>query len=186
MLTMRRSGLVGLVLLSVVAACSSSETRRESAKASGAASGTSVVSSATDESGRTENATPDAPGTRSGEASSGARPTPVAPGSVAPRDVHADRERVIEQAADEDRPSGGAEARIEPDQPVYKPGAGVLPRYSVRTIDKKDGGPEPDSGIMKFVPGSKIDLPPPAAKPPEKIDGKDEPGQSILVPREVK
>jgi hypothetical protein len=185
---MSRKGLLALVLLSVAAACSSSETRRESAKTSGGASGTSVVTSASesDESRRTENATPDAPGTRSGEASSGVKPTPVAPGSVVPRDVHADRERVIEQAADEDRPSGGAEARIEPDQPVYKPGAGVLPRYSVRTIDKKDSGPEPDSGIMKYVPGSKIDLPPPAAKPPEKIEGKDEPGQSILLPKEVK
>jgi hypothetical protein len=100
--------------------------------------------------------------------------------------VHYDRERIIDQAAEEDRPANRSEVRIEPDGMIYRPGIGILPRYSVRTIERRDSGPAPDAAVMKYVPGAKMDIPPPPAKPPDEIEGSGEPGQSILVPREVK
>ncbi len=137
--------------------------------------------------GRAPTPNPESETVRSDGASGGGRSAPAAAAHPdGPRDVHADRERIIEQAAEKDRPAGSTELKLEADGATYRPGVGVLPRYSVGTVEKKDTGPEPDSGVMKYVPGSKIDIPPPPAKPPEEIPGTSEPGQSILVPREVK
>jgi hypothetical protein len=102
-----------------------------------------------------------------------------------PRDVRADRERVLDGAAAEDRKSGGSEVVIEPDGVIWRPGAGILPRYTVRTIDRKDG-PPPDPGVMKHVPGSTIDLPPPEPRTPREVPGHEQPGGSILLPKEAK
>jgi hypothetical protein len=134
---------------------------------------------------RTPTPNPESETARRDEASGNSRSAPApAAHPDGPRDVHADRERIIEEAAAKDRPAGSTELKLEADGTVYRPG--LAPRYSVGTVEKKDAGPEPDSGVMKYVPGSKIDVPPPAAKPPEEIPGASEPGQSILVPREVK
>ncbi len=109
-------------------------------------------------------------------------PAPTArgkPGS-GPRDVHADRERVIEEAAAEDRKSGGSEVVIEQDGVIYERGSGILPRYTVRTVDRKDAAPDPS--VMKLVPGSNIDIPAPTPKPEPP---KEQPS-GTLVPTEVK
>ena len=134
---------------------------------------------------RTPTPKPESDKVRRDEASASSAPVPAAHPD-GPVDVHADRKRIIEEEAAKDRPAGTTELKLDADGTVYRPGAGVLPRYSVGTVEKKDTGPEPDSGVMKYVPGSKIDLPPPPAKPPEEVPGTNEPGQSVLVPREAK
>ncbi len=177
---MRAAPLLVVVFLG---ACSS-EKREE--RLSVADADTASVDSETTQR-RTPTPNPESETVRRDDASGGGRSAPVAAAHPdGPRDVHADRERIIEQAAEKDRPAGSTELKLEADGATYRPGVGVLPRYSVGTVEKKDTGPEPDSGVMKYVPGSKIDIPPPPAKPPEEIPGTSEPGQSILVPREVK
>jgi hypothetical protein len=173
-----------LALASALAACSSAETARRSGAPT---SDTAAVATATTgaepardgSSGSSGRA--DAPAGTTREASEASAPPPAGP-----RDVHADRERVIEQAADEDRPSGTSTLRVETQGTVSGRCGAALPRYAVgSSAEPRDSSPVPDSSVMKFVPGPAIDLPPPPAKPPE-VEGTNEPGQSLLVPREAR
>ncbi|MEZ0228575.1 MAG: hypothetical protein ACAI25_08105 [Planctomycetota bacterium] len=174
--------LAGFAALFALSACSSDEKHEhlspdccDAAQVTTARTTESVSESSDSRKGRTSE-----PSTPSAHAQ-----TPRGTPPSGPRDVRAERERVIEEAAAEDRKSGGSEVVIEPDGSVYRPGVGVLPRYTVRTIDKKDG-PAPDPGVMKLVPGSTIELPPPAPKPPQEVPGHEQPGGSLLVPKEAK
>jgi hypothetical protein len=172
--------LAPLLLVLVLGACSSEKREERLADPE-----TASVDSGTPARAQTPH--PESETTRRDEASSAGRPAPVeAAHPSGPRDVHADRERILEDEAAKDRPAGTTELKLEADGATYRPGPGLLPRYSVGTVERRDAGPEPDSGVMKYVPGSKIDVPPPPAKPPEEIPSTSEPGQSVLVPREVK
>ncbi|HZU98450.1 MAG TPA: hypothetical protein VFF73_17215 [Planctomycetota bacterium] len=98
--------------------------------------------------------------------------------TTAPRDPRVDRERLVERAADEDRPAGSSQVVVEPEGTFQ-------PKYSVRTVERKDG-PGPDSGVMKFVPGNNVSLPPPAPAEQGKVQATNQPEPTILVPREAK
>jgi hypothetical protein len=161
----------------ILAACSSEEkTEPTRTRAAGDAAAVSTAQ-ATERAERAKNEPP--PRTEDPTAPAASGPA-AASAPRGPRDARAERERIIEDATAEDRPSGGSEMRIEADGAVYRPGVGVLPRYSVRAVEKKDP-PPPDEAVMKFVPGSKVELPPPEAKPPREI-----PGEKVLVPSEAK
>lgn len=174
--------LLSLVLLGALSACSS---EHDATRDTPAALADTADVDTTQPARRTEAPTPPSRSARNSEPTAPAFTERATPPS-GPRDVHAERARIIEDAAAEDRPSGTTEARIEPDGTTYKPGVGVIPKYSVRTIDRKEPPLTPDSSVMKFVPGSNVELPAPPAKPPERIAGEEKPTEPILVPREVK
>jgi hypothetical protein len=148
----------GSLALGALAACSSSEPApaRPAADPARASEDAPVETASTTRSSRPREDRPrddrpsaDRSGSRDGDAVS----------------ARARRERVIEDASEEDRPAGRSEARFEPDGASYKPGIGLLPRYTLRTIDRT-GDPAPDPILERAVPGSKIDLPPPEKPAP--------------------
>lgn len=90
------------------------------------------------------------------------------------------KKQVIEAAAAEDRPAGSSEVVIEPDGTTYQPGAGLLPRYTVKTVERKD--PTPDDSVMRFVPGASIDLPRPEPQAAEPLEVGPPPAPSHFGP----
>jgi hypothetical protein len=117
--------------------------------------------------------------TEPSEPSAPAAPAPAeTTKTTAPRDPRVDRERLVERAADEDRPAGSSQVVVEREG-TFKP------KYSVHTVERKDG-PGPDSGVMKFVPGNNVSLPPPAPADQGKVQAQNQPEPTNLVPREAK
>lgn len=99
--------------------------------------------------------------TQAAPSEGGAREENVPVGPQAAGSSRAHRERIVEEAAEEDRPSGRSEARFEADGASYRAGVGFIPRYRLRTIERADG-PAPGEGVLeKAIPGSKLELPPP-------------------------
>jgi hypothetical protein len=101
------------------------------------------------------------------------------PGADPTSSPHARRERIVEEAASEDRPAGRSEAHFEAEGSTWKPGVGFMPRYTLRSVDRTSG-PAPDAAIEKALPGAKLDLPPP--EPVKKPDVQKAAEQPVEAP----
>ena len=153
-----------------LAGCASSSATSSSAGADRGAEGAASVSTSTGRTARpvaSEEGTgrSDAPGAAAG-ASPGARPRR----NEEEESAHARRLRVIDEASSDEKPAGASEARMEPDGefilvPGGVKGVALFPRYSLRGVEKKDGG-SPAESVLRYVPGPKVELPEPE-KPKE-------------------
>jgi hypothetical protein len=183
--------LLALVLAggSLLPGCASDEPRSAPSGAVGA-----VVSSsggvASDTSAEPVSTRTPSPASQGADETGGRQPEPSG-GSTAsapnPRTPGpSPRARVIEAGAAEGRPAGGSEARFEADGATWIPGVGFVPRYHLKSIERRDD-PTPDEAVMRHVPGTKIELPAPATEKPVEPGEADVPAPSpLLVPKEAK
>lgn len=112
---------------------------------------------------------------RPAQGSSGEESLPVGPQAAG--SARGRRERIVDEASEEERPVGRSEAHFESDGASYKPGVGLMPRFRLTSVEPAHGSlPDSVMGtdrvmstdrvIGTALPGSHLDLPPPEAPKP--------------------